>query len=124
MLIVLSVLILAALYLFYNYYLCHFDVSAENKKDFDILQVKIDKQTGLWPRIRQGEIYALAPDEISNPTAEKFQTLGLLDHITKDEKECILSFRIIKEAENAIIETGKAVKVISDTDFVVSGLAD
>ena len=120
-LIVLSIFFLFALYLFYHYFLCHFDVAPKNKTNYPVIQIDLDKETRFWPHIRQGEIYVLVPDEIHNPKADTTQTLGLLDHMVLSGATRCLFFRVIKASESAALKPGCPVKIISDTDFVIQG---
>lgn len=121
--IVLSIFLLLALYLFYNYFLCHFDVTPKSKKNYPVIQIDMDKKIHLWPHIRQGEIYILVPNEVLNPKIEDMQTLGLLDRIVLSKEKWNLFFRVIKASESATLKSGCLVKIISDTDFDIQGQA-
>lgn len=110
-----------ALYLFYNTFLCYFDVFDPDRKNYSTFKVKLSEQKRLFPQIRQGEIYILALDSISNPTLEKYQTIALLDQIVKTKQETELIFRLIRLSEVSPLTEGQCVKIISDNGYYITG---
>ncbi len=88
----LSIGVLTAAYLFYNYYLCYFDrgIMIDSKKRTMCVQLK--EVAKIWPDIRKGEIYELLPANTQGSHYEDMYTIGMVEKIEKGK----IYFRIIK----------------------------
>ena len=89
---ILSISLLTAFCLVYNYYFCHFSrgIMIDSKKR--TICIKLKEVNRIWPNIRKGEIYELLPADVREPYYEDMYTIGMVEKIQKGE----ICFRIIK----------------------------
>ena len=80
----LSILLFNAFYLFYNYYLCHFD-RFDNKGSKETICIQLKEPNPIWPKIRKGEIYELIPANRRHSFSEDMFTIGMIEHIKQGE---------------------------------------
>ena len=120
LLFVLSLISFIALYLFFQYYLCHFDVAKKEKSNFSVIKIKTNDSIRLWPHIRQGEIYIIVPEEVTNPQSESKQTIALLEEINQNKHETTFMFRLIRTPDDTRYKLQTKIKIITDK-LVING---
>ena len=107
----LSILLFNAFYLFYNYYLCHFD-RFDNKGSKETVCIQLTETNKVWPIIRKGEIYELVPAERKAVANEDIYTIAMAEKVERNN----IKLRVIKKPQDEKFLLKDEVVLFSDNN--------